>query len=107
MYCMISVVATHCILGYILVIHLEYGIIGAAMGFSFAFTFCFVLLNIIACSTKELHEMYFWFNSDTFKDLGPYLELAIPGALLLFAEMCFYEILTLLSGFLDIKYTAS
>ena len=66
-----------------------------------------ISINVYAGTLVDIREAYFLPNKETFKDIIPYLKLAIPGCLLLSAEWWMFEILTLISGYLHVDYTAT
>jgi MATE family multidrug resistance protein len=81
---------------------------GAAIATNITF-----ILNLIICDIwiklekKKYGKQWFAFNSDSFKDLGGFLQVGIPGALMLCFEWWAFELLALFSGYMGTEYIAS
>ena len=45
----------------------------------------------------------FWPNMDTFKELGEYMSLGIPGSLMYICEYFVHEILTVYAGWIGVS----
>jgi len=61
----------------------------------------------MACRTEKLKDATFWPNIDTFKNLGPYMNMAIPSTLMICLEWWAKEAFTLMSGYISVPTVAA
>ena len=81
--------------------------VGAAIANSITYGCMLVSIVVIASKKEELKAAIFFPNADTFKSLGPYMRLAIPGTMMLCLEWWAYEIITLMAGYISVNALAA
>ena len=80
---------------YILIIKLEMGITGASIAICITYSSNFLAL-VFYTTLIDTKERSIWtFNRQAFQDWSSYLQLAIPGTLMIMLDMWCYEIITL------------
>ena len=72
------------------------------------------ILNMIICDIwlrvigdKEFPDMIFWYNRQSFKGLGTFLTIGIPGMLMLCFEWWAFELLAIFAGLLSVNDLAA
>jgi hypothetical protein len=58
------------------------------------------MITVYNMLDSELQRSNVFFNMDTFSNLDTYLEIAVPGALMISFEWWAFEILTLMAGYM-------
>ena len=77
-----------------------YGMLGAAYAETFTGSLTVCLQVIYISTVKEIRAAWYLPTLKTFYELGTFLQLAIPGAAMLFLENLNMEILVLMAGLL-------
>jgi MATE family multidrug resistance protein len=69
-------------------------------------TLC-VIINVYASRQTDIKDAWFIPNADTFKNIWPYLKLALPGTLMICLEWWTFEAMTLMAGYISVDVTAA
>ncbi len=97
----ITVVPFHVLSCYIFIYWLEMGVAGAAWA-SNATALITLLIQIVYCHNKrDISPAWFWPTRRTLDNLGGFLELALPGVLMMFLENLNMQVLILMASLLQ------
>ncbi len=95
-----TVVPFHVLSCYIFIYWLDMGVAGAAWA-SNATAFITLLIQIVYCHNKQdIRPAWFWPTGRTLHNLGGFLELALPGVLMMFLENLNMQVLILMASLL-------
>lgn len=92
---------------YLFILHWGFGVTGAAIANTITYLSMLIAIVAVALKKTEFKEVMFFPNADTFKNLGQYLKLAIPGTFMMCLEWWVYEIITLMAGYLSVHALAA
>ena len=99
----------HIIMCYLFVFTFGFGVVGASISTCITFWLNLIIITVYV-SLKEgvtPEGSWFFFNKDSFKDLGLYLKYGIPAALMLCLEWWSFEVLAIFAGMLSIQELAA
>lgn len=91
---------------YIFVHVIALDIVGVSLAMLITYITLLTMISLYASFIKELKVGWFLPNTDTFKDIGSYLKLGIPGTLMLMAELWTFELLTLFASIISVDAIA-
>ena len=94
---------THCLIGWIFVYKLDMGLQGVAISMFIINFSCFLGLALYCSYLRKIREAWFAPDIDTFRQLGEYLGLGLPGVLMIGVEWIVYEILAIFAGWIGIE----
>ena len=93
---------------WLFIIKLEMGVIGCGIANGCSYGIYFLFMTFQPLRMPELQESLFWPNmKDSFSKWGEFLELAVPGTLMVCFEWWCFEILILFSGYLGVNKLAA
>lgn len=92
---------------YLFVAYLKMDIVGASIATSITYFLQFVMITVYCSKVKELKKSFFLPTKETFRDLGEYLNLAIPSTLMLVFDWWSFEILAILAGYISVEVTGA
>jgi MATE family multidrug resistance protein len=92
---------------YILIFKAELDIIGVSIATCITNFSILFLIHLYAYQVEDIKEAWFLPDRKTYEGLKEFLKIAIPGTLMLCSEWWLFELLTLLSGYLEVEYTAA
>ena len=67
----------------------------------------FALTTAYSLWNKEIRKCFFFFTSDSFRDLGSYLRVGIPSLVMLCLEWWSFEVLAFMAGYISLEATAA
>lgn len=100
---MIAASIYHCIILYILVIVLDFGILGCSWGTVITYFLNSIVITVY-CGVfrKDLKESYFWPNKECFEDFWDYLKMGLPSFAMLSLEFWSNEVQVIMGSMLGI-----
>jgi multidrug resistance protein, MATE family len=100
---MIAASIYHCIILYILVIVMDFGILGCSWGTVITYFLNSIVITVY-CGVfrKDLKESYFWPNSECFEDLWDYFKMGLPSCAMLSLEFWSNEVQVIMASMLGI-----
>ena len=82
------------------------GVVGASLATLISFTLNFLMITLFCLSMTDLRESFFFFTSETCHDLGEYLKIGFPSAIMLCLEWGGLESLIIIAGFISVNASA-
>lgn len=65
------------------------------------------MITILCKRSEDLKGSFFFITKEDFKDLCPYVKLAIPSTLMLIYDWWSFEILAALAGYISVEVTGA
>jgi MATE family multidrug resistance protein len=79
------------------------GILGIIYANTLTNSIQFLIILIYAGKKQSIKESIFWPDYDSFNAWKPYLTLSIPSTVMLCAEWWYFELLTLVAGYIGVN----
>ena len=105
--CQVAGTVVHVILCYILVWKMDLEIAGVGIAASISNFIIYICLLQYSAMIPEIQDAIQWPNKRAFRDIGQYLALGIPSALMLCLEWWAFEVMTLITGYIGVDEQAS
>jgi MATE family multidrug resistance protein len=93
----------HILWGYIFIIILALDVRGAALANTITYVLNTILMYLITVKYKDIEDSLFFDLKETFSGWMLYMKIAIPSALLFCMKNWALQILTFMSGLLDVN----
>jgi Na+-driven multidrug efflux pump len=77
---------------YVLVIRLEWGIVGASIGTIITYGMNAVLVTVYCMMRKDLKESFFFPTRECFEDLWDYMRIGLPSSAMISLEWWSFEL---------------
>jgi MATE family multidrug resistance protein len=78
-------------------------VIGVSIATCITYTSNLIVITIYCSLKKDLKTSFFFPTKESFTKIAEYLKIGIPSALMLCLEWSGYEILLILSGYIDVN----
>ncbi|KAK7841384.1 protein detoxification 41 [Quercus suber] len=100
-YMSVGVFILHCILSWLAVYVLDYGLLGAALTLSLSWWILVLVNGLYILLSPSCKETWTGFSTKAFKGLWPYFKLTVASAVMLCLEIWYNQGLVLISGLLS------
>ncbi|XP_077221181.1 protein DETOXIFICATION 41-like [Tasmannia lanceolata] len=100
-YIAVGIFLVHCLLTWLAVFVLNYGLLGASLTLSFSWWLLVILTGAYILLSPSCKETWTGFSAKAFTGLWPYLKLTVASAFMLCLEIWYFQGLVLISGLLS------
>lgn len=97
----------HCIILYILVDYLDWGIYGCSWGTLITYVVNTLILSVYCMRKESLKESFFFPTKECFENMWDYFKIGIPSSAMISIEWWSFELQAVMSSYLGILYGGS
>ena len=104
---MIITSSLHLVWCYIFTFHFMWDVVGVSIATLITYFLNFAAITIYCAYDKEVSKSFFFFNKESFRELGQYLKIGIPSTTMLCMEWWSFEVLAIMAGYISVDATGA